>query len=152
LTVSTVFNSHRILPGILSLGGIVLLVFGAVRLPAHFHDLSGNVAAEALQAGNKVAPAAISRVLETRTRSAQSHTTAQRWFALGRAYYASGNPEKSHVAFARGLQIAPADGVVWAAYARALKQAGESAAAAAARKHSIDRAPHDPRAVRLRRK
>ena len=151
MTVSIVSNSQRILPGVLALGGIIVLVLGAVRLPAQLHDLPGNVAAGALHAGEKLTPSAVSEVLATRTRSVQSHATAHRWFALGRAYSISGNPEKSHVAFARGLLAVAADGVVWAAYARALKRAGRAAAAAAARAHSIDRARHDPRALDLRR-
>jgi cytochrome c-type biogenesis protein CcmH/NrfG len=151
LTVSTVSNFSRILPVLFSLGGVALLALGGVRLPAHLHDLPGNVAADTLHAGKKLAPPAISQVLETRTRSVQSHANAQRWFTLGRAYASAGNPEKSHDAFARGLLTAPADGVIWAAYARALEQAGNPAAAAAAHVHSVDRAPHDPRAVRLRR-
>jgi predicted Zn-dependent protease len=151
LTVSTVSPPHLILPAILALGGVVLLGLGIVRLPAHLHDLPGNVAADALHAGKYLTPAAVSDVLETRARSVQSHATAQRWRALGRAYALSGDPKKSHAALARSLLTAPADGVVWATYARALAQAGKPAAAAAARAYSIDRARHDPRAVRLRR-
>jgi len=150
LTASIVFPSHHILPALFSLGGVVLFVLGIVRLPAHLHDLPGNVAAGALHAGEKLTPTAVSKVLESRGRSVQSHATAQRWRALGRAFALSGDPEKSHAAFARSLLVAPADGVVWAAYARALERAGEARAAAAARAHSVDQARHDPRAVRLR--
>ena len=129
----------------------MLFALGIGRMPAHLHDLPGNVAADALHAGEKLSPAAVFHVLETRMRSVRSHPTAQRWFALGYAYTQSANPEKSHRAFERGLLTAPADGVIWAAYARALERAGEAAAAAAACAQLVDRARHDPRAVRLRR-
>lgn len=128
-----------------------MLIFGAIRLPADFLDLPGNEAADTLRSGRFLPPAAVTRVLETRTASVRRHPTAERWFAVGHAQLASGNAEESHLAFAQGLLLAPARGVAWAAYAKALKEAGETDRAAEARSHSVERAPHDPRAVRLRR-
>lgn len=139
------------LPALLSVAGIALLIFGAIRLPADFLDLPGNEAADRLRSGRFLPPVAVARVLETRTASVRRHPTAERWFTVGHTQLASGNPEQSHLAFAQGLLLAPARGVAWAAYAKALREAGETDRAAEARSHSVERAPHDPRAVRLRR-
>ncbi len=139
------------LPALLSVAGIALLIFGAIRVPADFLDLPANDAANKLRSGRFLPPALVTRVLEIRTESVRRHPTAERWFTVGHAQLASGNAEESYRAFTQGLLLAPARGVAWAAYANALKAAGEVDRAAEARSHSVKRAPHDPRAVRLRR-
>ena len=138
-------------PSIMAVAGIALIASGAVRLPAELDDLPGNVAAEALWGGRLVPPNDIARIVDTRTRSVKRHPTAERWFTVGHAKLVSGNPQEAHIAYAQGLLLAPARGVAWAAYAQALKAAGNATDAAKARAHSIHLAPHDPRAVRLRR-
>tara|TARA_R110002126_G_scaffold75997_11_gene189632 strand:- start:1588 stop:2025 length:438 start_codon:yes stop_codon:yes gene_type:complete len=142
---------NRFLPAALSVAALVLLVLGGQRLPAALLDLPGNVAAEALQAGKSLSPGAVLNVRNTRSRSVRRHATAERWFAVGRAAFEAGDAEKSHAAYAYGLALAPANGVAWAAYARSLAAAGKPGRAGDARTYSVGRAPHDPRAVRLRR-
>ena len=129
---------------------VALLATGGVRLPADIMDLPGNLIAKQLTAGKPVAAHGISRVLETRTASLQSSATAERWFDAGYAHLMAGNPARSADAFANGLRLAPARGIAWAAYANALEAAGDATRAERARRHSVERAPHDPRAVRLR--
>lgn len=135
---------------IIGAAGLVLVGAGGKRLPADFEDIPGNIAAEALETGRPLAPDAVARVLATRLRSVKSHPTADRWFAIGRAYLVSGDPQSSRDAYAKGLLLDPARGAGWAAYARALDLSGDPAGAAAARAYSIRRAPHDPKAKRLR--
>ena len=131
---------NRFLPAALSVAALVLLVLGGQRLPAALLDLPGNVAAEALQAGKSLSPGAVLNVRNTRSRSVRRHATAERWFAVGRAAFEAGDAEESHAAYAYGL-----------AYARSLAAAGKPGRAGDARTYSVGRAPHDPRAVRLRR-
>lgn len=130
---------------------VALLAISGVRLPADLLALPGDPIAQRLQDGRAVPPSGLARVLRTHTQSLRSHATADRWFAVGRAHLMAGDPAKSADAFAQGLRHAPARGISWAAYANALEAAGDTAGAAAARRHSVQRAPHDPRAVRLRR-
>lgn len=129
---------------------VALLAIGGARLPADIMDLPGNLVVNQLTVGRPIPVPWISRVLETRAASLESSPTADRWFAVGHAYLSAGNPGKSADAFANGLRLAPARGIAWAAYANALTAAGETARAADARRYSVERAPHDPRAVRLR--
>lgn len=129
-----------------------LLIIGGVRLPADLIDLPGTLIANKLKSGIPVPPDGVARVLATRAKSLKSHSTADRWFAVGHAQLMAGEPAKSVDAFANGLRLAPARGIAWAAYANAIEATGDNVRAAAARQHSVARAPHDPRAVRLRRR
>jgi cytochrome c-type biogenesis protein CcmH/NrfG len=124
---------------------------GGARLPAALMDIPGNLIAKKLSVGEPVQPGWLARVLTSREASIRLHPTADRWFTAGRAFMKMGEPEKSADAFSRGLRHAPARGIAWAAYANALAAMGDASGAAAARRYSVERAPHDPRAVRLRR-
>ena len=137
--------------GIIAVVAVALLVLGGLRLPADLMDIPGNQIAEKLTSGNPVSPRWLSRVLNSRASSIQSHPTADRWFATGHAFMQAGDPAKSAAAFANGLHHAPARGIAWAAYANLLEAMGEVSGAAAAREYSVERAPYDPRALRLRR-
>jgi len=138
--------------GIVALVAMVMLAIAAVRLPADLADLPGNLIAKKLTAGEPVSPRWLSRVLKSRNESVRRHSTADRWFTIGRAYLLTGDAEKSADGFAKGLAHAPARGIAWAAYANSLEAMGDAPGAAAARRYSVGRAPFDPRAVRLRRR
>lgn len=139
------------IPAAIAVIALGVLGIGGARLPADLIDVPANPIAQKLIDGKPVPPAGLDRVLATRTASIQSNSTADRWFALGHAHRMAGDPARSADAFARGLRHAPARGIAWAAYANALEAAGDHTRAAAARRHSVLRAPFDPRAVRLRR-
>ncbi|MFT5486913.1 MAG: hypothetical protein ACI9JL_001016 [Paracoccaceae bacterium] len=139
-------------PAAIAVVAVALLMIGGVRLPADLIDLPGALIAKKLIAGTPVPPHGISRVLKTREESLKSHATADRWITVGHAQLMAGNPVGSADAFANGLRLAPARGIAWAAYANALEATGDKDGAAAARRHSVARAPYDPRAVRLRRR
>jgi len=136
---------------VIAVVALVLLAIGGVRLPADLMALPGTLIAKNLTGGKPIPAHGLARVLRTHAASLQSYSTADRWVALGHAHLMAGDPAKSADAFANGLRHAPARGIAWAAYANALEAAGQTKAAAAARQHSVARAPHDPRAVRLRR-
>lgn len=139
-------------PGATAAVAVALLAMGGARLPADVIDIPANVSAKKLTTAQPVAPPGLTRVLSARAASIPIHMTADRWFDVGYAHLMNGDPAKSTAAFEQGLRHAPARGIAWAAYANALDAAGEENAANAARRHSIARAPHDPRAVRLRRR
>ena len=130
---------------------VALMAIGGARLPADVADMPGSLIAKKLTPGEPVSPGWLSRVLKSRNESLRLYPTADRWFTAGRAYMLTGDAKKSAEAFANGLRLAPARGIAWAAYAKALEAAGDIPAAAAARRYSMERAPHDPRAVGLRR-
>lgn len=128
-----------------------MMVTGGIRLPADLADLPGNAAVEALEAERPLTNDQLTLIIDTRMHSVKNHPTADRWFAVGRAYLLSGNPEKSRDAYAAGLLLDPARSAAWAGYARALARTGDSQRAAEARDYSIRRGRHDPDASRLRR-
>lgn len=138
-------------PVAIAIVAVALTAIGATRLPADLIALPGNPVAHALAASRPVPPNGLSRLLESYPASLRSLSAADRWFAVGHAHLMAGDPSGSAKAFANGLRHAPARGIAWAAYANALEAAGHASASAAARQHSIRRAPYDPRAVRLRR-
>lgn len=138
-------------PAALAIVAAALIVIGAARLPADLIALPANPVAQNLVAGKPVPPLGLTRLLGSYPDSLQSHSVADRWFAVGHAHLMAGDPAGSVEAFANGLRLAPARGIAWAAYANALEVAGETSASDAARRHSVRRAPYDPRAVRLRR-
>lgn len=135
----------------MGLAGVILVVIGALKLPAEIIDLPANGAAAALAEGTYVNEEGARLVLETRSDSLKSDPNARRWFALARAHMTAGDAPASVRAYEQGLQFAPANGVVWAEYARALRKSGQTAKAEKARDISIERAPHDPRARKFRR-
>ena len=137
--------------GIVALVAMAMLAIGAVRLPADLADLPGNLIAKKLTAAEPASPRWLSCVLKSRNESVRRHSTADRWFTIGRAHFLAGDAEKSAEAFANGLRHAPAGGIAWAAYARSLEAMGDGPGAERARRYSLKRAPYDPRAVRLRR-
>jgi hypothetical protein len=139
------------MPAVIAVVALALLAIGGARLPADLMAQPGTLIAKKLTDGKPIPAHGLARVLRTHAASLQSYSTADRWFALGHAHLMAGNPAKSADGFANGLRHAPARGIAWAAYANALEAAGRTKRAAAARRHSVMRAPHDPRAVRLRR-
>ncbi|MGB0629588.1 MAG: tetratricopeptide repeat protein [Alphaproteobacteria bacterium] len=142
---------RRMSPVLVGLLGVTLLAIGIPRLSAEMTDLPGNGAANALAEGAYVNPEGAALVLETRKASLSRDPNARRWFAVGRALMVTGDPEASADAIAAGLLHAPGNGVIWAEYARALDKSGQRDAAKKAAAISVDRAPHDPRARRIRR-
>ena len=138
-------------PVLMGLAGIALLAIGVPKLPAEVIDLPGNGAANALADGKYVNEEGARLVLEARTDSLKRDENSRRWFALARANAVVGDAAASVHAFQKGLQLAPANGVVWAEYALALRKSGQTIKAEKALQISLDRAPHDPRANRFRR-
>ena len=59
----------RLVPSIMALSGILLLVLGAVRLPADISDLTGNLAVETLSAGEFITPEGAALALASRRHS-----------------------------------------------------------------------------------
>jgi len=141
----------RLTPSIMALSAILLLVLGAVRLPADISDLTGNLAVETLSAGEFITPEGAALALASRRHSLTKHQTADRWFVAGRAYLVMGHARKAAGAFASGLVLAPGRGSVWAEYARAPDAAGDHVRGVRARRQSFRRAAHDQKAIRLRR-
>lgn len=139
-------------PAALTFGiaGLALVVTGAVRLTADFADIPGNVAVDALEAARPLSSDQVRLIIETRSRSVKSHPTADRWFTIGRAYLLAGGTSESADAFAEGLLLDPGRGAGWAGYSKALALSGKRDRAAAARRYSIRRAPHDPVSKRMR--
>jgi predicted Zn-dependent protease len=142
---------RRLTPAIMGGAGLALLVLGAARIPGALTEIPGNTAAEALFEGRFVNAESLSLVLETRTKSISYRPTPDGWFDVGRAAMAADDPARAVRAFENGLLLAPASGLVWAEYARALSAVGRKARAREAKAHSVKRAPHDPRARRVRR-
>ena len=142
---------RRLAPVLVGVTGILLVAYSVVHAPAALIDLPANDAAKALRDGEFVNRGGARLVLQTRMTSVQQVETPERWNAIGRAQMVLGDPAKAAKAFERGLSLAPAKGMVWGEYANALAKLGRTSAAAAARKTSVQLAPHDPRAVRVRR-
>ena len=132
--------------------GFLLIFLGGARLPAELIDVPANPAAAALARGQFVNREGLALVLSTRMESIRRHSTAGRWFDIARARLAAGDAAAAVAAYRAGLTLAPANGVLWTEYARALRKAGKAGEARRALAHSIERAPHDPRAVQIRRR